>query len=1491
MKRIINIWALWCLSWGLFAQITGNLGINPAELSFSQEDGYDIVEWENATDKMQQTGVPELPIKIYTFVLPVDAEVTGLEITTNNRRTIEGSYWLRPVPLAVPIGNYAANLAMDTLLYTTNRVYPQENGVIVADRTEFGYHLITVALYPISYNPVSRKITICDLNYAIQYSIGTRTMLQMDKQSARRASAIKKLIRSQVQNPQDIERFAPQNVQVVGSVPVRRTISRSSDIPYFELDAIGEQIPDYIIITDRTLRKEFQRLADWKIQKGVPTIIKETEEIKEEYEGADLAEKIHNYLRDCYCKWGAGLWVLLGGDTQIIPARMIKGGILESPVVCPSDFYYADLNSTWNDNHNHVFGEEEDGMKDETLVHIGRASVEDTIEAATFVNKVLVYEKMNVEGLNKEYVMNHLLADAFIRKKTNNFLDLGAQSSLNNYLKNYPQIHKWYLFDHYNCSCSYHAPIPEFSCGEELTYDHFINALQNGGNSGLGNFHIVYHMDHSHPKCMGTSSLDKGEMVSTGDIDNLRNGNYLQIVISGGCYPAKYSEDCIAERFLNNPHGGAVAFIGNADVGISNESPQYREFINQLYGEELSHLGDLYVKMREQNFSYNKSRISRYRLHLLGDPEMPVWSTVPQNLDVSITAKNIEAGPNKISVKINNLPEGKEATLCLMKDNEAYASIQISDTLTHHFQFTPKTEGKMKITVTAHNFLPYERTLPVNLKNGSMLTISKVEETNGIIEPGKEYDWLISLKNAGIDPAKNIRATLSCNSPYIDIVHGTMEYMPIAPGSEGYGFDEPTFTFSVSPDAPEIHKNEWNAVCFYLTIVQEGTNIVDVDTFKVDLLQPKYKIISNKIVTTGDKDKIPEAGERVVVSTEFVNLRKVTAADVKWKITPIDSTLVNMRYDESPSWTFYVADHYETGTPLRFFIQMFVNGSLHDSMTVNIVEPPIPIDSLNVDFIPDENSISLSWNDLKGAKGYNIYRSNTENGSYKRLNITPLVTRYYKDEELAEVSPYYYKFTTLSPSGIESEKSSALKGWTVYPAMDLFPWRLSTISGNVSMGNAHTVDFDYDGQQEIVMMAHTYDHTKGMITIVRADGREPYDRDGNATTQSGFAEIDYPAEAIPTVTDLFGKGENNIIAITRNQTDYTQNYITCYSWKDNKPEIVWQNRIGKATYLAPIVTDIDAKDSLYQKEILYRNDANGSITVLDANGNLKASIGDCLKSLYGYIAVADLNNDGYKEIVATSENHLYIWNHDGTRYKGSNTGNTDNNAQIPFFSTSGHNIASSVVICDLDEDGKKDILVASRNSTTSYIHAIRQDGTFIGKFDGASDSSACIPYTNASNSGISHAISVGDINNDRKLEVVALGNNCVRVWDNAGNVIWNREIPGLFPNKPWASNSQAPLLADVDGDGAVDIVFFLDNEIHALTNTGADITGFPLKTTNNINGITIAELDKDGRSELVAGDKDGYIYAWKTKGKPSAIEWGRIRQNTEFTGEYGYKDP
>ena len=587
MKITLHILIFWIISNPIIAQITGNININESELSSYLENNYDFIEWTNSTNKIQKIGVPELPVKTLTFVIPTNASNIKLDVIPYNHRILYKDYQIPPVQPVISFNDPidSTNFIIDSTIYSTNNFFPTTYGEIIEDHELLGYHLITIAFYPITYNPINQKISIQDLEYTLHYISETKSTIHPLQQSIRRASSVEKYIKTIVQNPNDVNIFAPQGIELVGPILTENHSARTVNATSIQLNAISEQIPDYIIITNQALKNQFQKLADWKTQKGVPTIIKETEEIKTEYEGADLAEKIHAYLKECYLKWGAGLFVLLGGDTPIIPARMsnrIRG------IDRPSDFYYADLLHTWNDNHNNIYREIGDGESSNRLCYIGRIPVKDTIEAKNFINKILTYEKLNTQTSNTSYLKNHLIASAYLTKNSSIFLSNNYHHEFKQVLENFPELNTWYLFDHINCSCTQHKDTNNFTNGEELNRDNFLSALQTGGNSQLGNFHIIYHIDHSHEKSIGTSSLSKNETLSIGDVDDLYINDYLQIIMSSGCYPATFTEDCIAEHFLNNSKGsgGCVAFIGNAEIGYFGENKRYELLLKALYNEK-----------------------------------------------------------------------------------------------------------------------------------------------------------------------------------------------------------------------------------------------------------------------------------------------------------------------------------------------------------------------------------------------------------------------------------------------------------------------------------------------------------------------------------------------------------------------------------------------------------------------------------------------------------------------------------------------------------------------------------------------------------------------------------------------------------------------------------------------------------------------------------------------------------------------------------------
>ena len=415
---------------------------------------------------------------------------------------------------------------------------------------------------------------------------------------------------------------------------------------------------------------------------------------------------------------------------------------------------------------------------------------------------------------------------------------------------------------------------------------------------------------------------------------------------------------------------------------------------------------------------------------------------------------------------------------------------------------------------------------------------------------------------------------------------------------------------------------------------------------------------------TSDGDLIPEAGEKVTLSV--AKRTEGITSDMTCSVISLDTTTatVNKRNATSTTAFINISNKYKTGNPIPLKIVLYTAGVAQDSVITDIAEKAVPIDLSKVHTELGNNSISLYWDKMGSEELYNIYRSDREDGGFVLQNKYPVSTRYYKDEGLDPLTTYYYKLNTLTSGYIEGEKSEAVRAWTIYPTMGMFP---------LSMGKslhytceAHTADFDYDGQKEIFLTGYTDEGTEGMVVAIRPDGTEPYDLDGNATSYSGYAEIPWKTEATPVVADLLGNGEQYIISLTRNYNK-CDDYVTCYSSLDKDgdklPDMLWRTNIGMMScYRPPVVTDVDAPDGKGEKEIVFRSEFEKKpIVIMDAHGNIKASFGNLSGDFFGEPAVADLDGDGYKEIICgSSDGHVYVWQHDGKPYLRS-----------PFFSRPG----------------------------------------------------------------------------------------------------------------------------------------------------------------------------------------------------------------------------
>ena len=112
---------------------------------------------------------------------------------------------------------------------------------------------------------------------------------------------------------------------------------------------------EYLIITSEEMAPAFATLAEWKTRKGIPAVVRTLADVEAAaLPGSDLAETVRNYIRDAHLLWGVR-FVLLGGDTDIIPSRYVAMQLLElqNPV---TELYYSGLDGDWNDDGDAFFG-------------------------------------------------------------------------------------------------------------------------------------------------------------------------------------------------------------------------------------------------------------------------------------------------------------------------------------------------------------------------------------------------------------------------------------------------------------------------------------------------------------------------------------------------------------------------------------------------------------------------------------------------------------------------------------------------------------------------------------------------------------------------------------------------------------------------------------------------------------------------------------------------------------------------------------------------------------------------------------------------------------------------------------------------------------------------------------------------------------------------------------------------------------------------------
>ncbi len=214
---------------------------------------------------------------------------------------------------------------------------------------------------------------------------------------------------------------------------------------------------------------------------------------------------------------------------------------------------------------------------------------------------------------------------------------------------------------------------------------------------------------------------------------------------------------------------------------------------------------------------------------------------------------------------------------------------------------------------------------------------------------------------------------------------------------------------------------------------------------------------------------------------------------------------------------------------------------------------------------------------------------------------------------------------------------------------------------------------------------------------------------------------------------------------------------------------------------------------------------------------------------------ADINNDGYLEVAVSDQSALFVWDYRGTL--------------LPGFPSFDCNILDT--IADHDADGRNEFIC----NNAWYVDLLDSYGTRRQRWP------VTIEEEDESIASTSH----GDLDGDGIAEIVvfsiAWSERLVRVsvLNNDGTI--RTGWPVLLSNTHF-NEYVKPILADLNEDGKLEIMFAAGPRIIVLRGDGSNLPNWPatMPSGNVVTGLSVGEVNGDGRARIYVGlmNENGY---------------------------------
>ena len=232
-------------------------------------------------------------------------------------------------------------------------------------------------------------------------------------------------------------------------------------------------------------------------------------------------------------------------------------------------------------------------------------------------------------------------------------------------------------------------------------------------------------------------------------------------------------------------------------------------------------------------------------------------------------------------------------------------------------------------------------------------------------------------------------------------------------------------------------------------------------------------------------------------------------------------------------------------------------------------------------------------------------------------------------------------------------------------------------------------------------------------------------------------------------------------------------------------------------------------NEIYQVSITNLNGTSGNAITLWEQTSPPGSV-----PADGHPQVADFNLDGYLDVFISIRNtdvvygtvYLYVWDvHNGT-------------VSTPMVVNTTHSGKSIPLIADIDNDGSMEVVIQNAwDNTSSRIQAYR--------YNAATGTFSMIWGMQPDEDSFSNSFTAFDFNQDGLLELIICDQSTLKIVNGSGksHITHNDTVPVYVLNTFSFSETtimQYPVIADVDADGAAEIVSVGSSKLNIFKSSG-----------------------------------------------------------------------